>query len=147
ARWYAEAFNTDPRLLAGPADRHLYDAARAAAQAAAGQGRDAADLDEKTRVGFRQHALDWLQAELEARRRLLEQEPGKVLAVAHNMQDWLEDPHFAGVRDADALAQLSEPERQVWQKLWAEVQDTLARAVGTTPPETKAGSRIPLPEL
>jgi hypothetical protein len=74
ARWYTEEFNADPCLLAGPADCHLYDAARAAALAGCGQGRDAADLDEKTRVGFRQHALDWLRDELEARRRLLEQD-------------------------------------------------------------------------
>src|SRR5262245_47088086 len=38
ARWYGEAFTADPRLLAGPADRHLYDAARAAALAGCGQG-------------------------------------------------------------------------------------------------------------
>src|SRR5262249_57056862 len=71
ARWYAEAFAADPRLLAGPAGHHLYDAACATARAGCGQGRDAADLDEKTRAGLRRQALDWSRAELEAQRRRL----------------------------------------------------------------------------
>src|SRR5215831_1124657 len=44
------------------------------------------------------------------------------------------------------LAGLPAGERQAWQKLWADVADTLARAEGTTPPEPKAGSKRPLPE-
>jgi hypothetical protein len=43
--------------------------------AGCGEGRDAAGLDEQTRVGLRRQARDWLRAELEGRRRLLEQEP------------------------------------------------------------------------
>src|SRR5262249_30235312 len=75
ARWCAEVFTADPQVLAGPPPTPRYPAACAAAMAGCGQGRDAADLDEQTRVGFRRQALDWLRAELEARRRLLEQEP------------------------------------------------------------------------
>ena len=33
------------------------------------------ELDETSRAGFRRQALDWLRAELEAQRRLLEKEP------------------------------------------------------------------------
>jgi hypothetical protein len=33
-----------------------------------------------------------------------------------------------------------------WQKLWADIADTLARAEGTTPPEPKAGDKEPHPE-
>jgi hypothetical protein len=57
---------------------------RAAALAGCGQGRDAADLDDKSRAGFPWQALEWLQAERKAWHRLLEQEPGKASAVAHN---------------------------------------------------------------
>src|SRR5262249_36834515 len=57
---------------------------------------------------------------------------------------WLEVPDFAGVRGPDALARLPKAERQEWQKLWAEVADTLARA-GTIPPPAQAGGKGPAP--
>jgi hypothetical protein len=134
ARGYAEAFTADPHLLAGRPGGHRYDAACVAALAGCGQGRDAADLDEKSRAGFRRQALDWLRAELEARRRLLEQEPIEAgQTVAEQMQTWLVDPDFAGVRGAEALARLPEDERQAWQLLWADVAATRARAQGTAP--------------
>jgi hypothetical protein len=147
ARWYGETFTTHPELLAGPAGGHLYDAARAAALAAAGQGRDAAGLDYEGRAGFRRQALNWLRAELEAHRRLLGEEPQTArLSVARDMGYWLEDPHLAGVREPDALARLPTAERQAWQKLWANVAATRARASGRTPPEQGDGSEIPAPE-
>src|SRR5262249_46055014 len=121
----------------------LYDAARAAALAGCGQGRDAAGLDETSRAAFRRQARDWLRAELEVRRRLLEQDPP---AFPLGMGRWQEDPHFNGVRGPEALARLPEAERQAWHKLWADVADTLARAEGSAPAEQRAGSRIPPPE-
>jgi hypothetical protein len=129
ARWYAEAFTADPQGLAGPPPTPRYLAACAAALAGCGQGRDAAGLDEQTRVGLRRQARDWLRAELEARRRLLEQEAENAGGtVADDLQQWLGNFHFAGVRGPEALARLPEPERQAWQLLWADVADTLTRA-------------------
>jgi hypothetical protein len=130
ARWYGEAFTAYPDLLAGPPAGHRYNAARAAALAGCGQGRDAADLDQTRRARFHRQALDWLRAALEARHRLLLQQPE---VVAFDMQRWLEDPEFAGVRGPDALARLPEAERQAWQRLWADIADTLARAVDRLP--------------
>jgi hypothetical protein len=142
ARWYAEAFTAHPDLLAGPADRHLCDAARAAALAGCGQGRDAAGLDEKGRAAFRRQALGWLRAELEVRRRLVETDP----AGFHvGMEHWLEDPDFAGVRGPEALARLPEDERQAWQLLWADAAATLARAQGEAPPEAEADREVQPP--
>jgi hypothetical protein len=110
-------------------------------------GRDAADLDEKSRVGFRRQALTWLRTELEARRRLLEQEAENVGGpVADDLQQWLGNFHFAGLRGPEALARLPEPERQAWQDLWAAVADMLARAQGAITQRQRAGSRIPVPE-
>jgi hypothetical protein len=84
---------------------------------------------------------------LTAQQRLLETEPKmNRWLIAGGLQRWLGEPGLAGVRDPDALARLPEPERQAWQKLWADVADTVARAEGTPPPETKAGSEVPLPE-
>jgi hypothetical protein len=142
ARWYAEAFTAHPQVFAGPPTKHHYHATCAAAMAGCGQGRDAADLNEKTRVGLRRQARDWLRAELEARRRLLEQEPAKALIVARDLLDWQRDSHFAGVRGPNALARLPEAERQACQKLWADAADTLARAQGTTAAEPKAENKV-----
>jgi hypothetical protein len=147
ARWYAAAFTAHPHLLAGPSAKHRYHAACAAAMAGCGQGRDAADLDEKTRAGFRRQARDWLRAELEARRRLLERASAQDRGfIAGGLQRWLRDPYFDRVRGPEALGRLPAAERQAWHQLWADVADTLARAEGTTPPEQRAGSKIPLPE-
>jgi hypothetical protein len=74
ARWYADVCAAHPQLLAGPSARHRYHAAGAAALAGCGRGRDADDIDEVTRAGFRRQARDWLGAELEAQRRLLEEQ-------------------------------------------------------------------------
>jgi hypothetical protein len=133
ARWYGEAFTDHPHLLAGPPAGQRYYTARAAARAGCGQGRDAAGLDEKSRGAFRRQALDWLRAALEARQRLLEQDLAKPpWQVAYDLDRWLGDPGFAGLREPEALARLPEAERQAWHQLWVDVADTLARAWRTT---------------
>jgi hypothetical protein len=139
ARWYAEVFTAHPHLLAGPPNGHRYYAACAAALAGCGQGRDAAGLAEEGRAGLRHRALGWLRDELEAHRRILEADPELRWGVAGSLKRWVWEPYFAGVRGPEALARLPEPKRQAWQKLWADVADTLARAEGTTPPEPKDG--------
>jgi hypothetical protein len=115
--------------------------------AGCGQGRDAADLDDTSRARFRRQALGWLRAALEARHRLLEQEPEKTRwMVASELWRWPEDPAFAGLRGPEALARLPEPERQAWHQLWADVADTLARAQGKAPPEAEADREVQPPE-
>jgi hypothetical protein len=147
ARWYAEVFAAHPHLLVGSPTGHRYYAAWAAVLAGCGKGRDGSDLDEEARAGFRRQALGWLREELEAQLRLLEREPALNRGfIAGGLQRWLRDPYFAWVRGPDAQARMPAAERRAWQKLWADVADTLARAEGTTPPEQKAGSKRPLPE-
>jgi hypothetical protein len=147
ARWYAEAFVAHPDLLPGPPTGHRYYAARAAVLAGCGKGRDAAGLDARSGARFRRQALAWLRDELEAERRLLATEPGETRwFMLVGLQRWLWDPDFAGVRGPNALARLSEPERQAWRRLWADVADTLARAEGTAAPEEGAGRKGQLPE-
>jgi hypothetical protein len=131
ARWFAEAFTAHPHLLAGRPTGLCYNAACVAFRAGCGRGRDAADLDEATRAGFRRQALDWLRAELEAQRQLLEEEPQTArLAVARDLLYWLEDPRFAGLRGPEALARLPAPERRGWQQLWEEVEALRTQASG-----------------
>jgi serine/threonine-protein kinase len=140
ARWYAEAFAADPKLLAGRPFADRYNAACAAALAGCGQGQDAGGLDAKERARLRRQALDWLRAELEATRRQLEKEPAEARpVVVQQMQHWLGDPDFAGVRGPDALGRLPEAERPAWEKLWREVEGLRQRAAG--PPKTAAPAR------
>jgi hypothetical protein len=145
ARWYAEVLTAHPHLLAGPSTGHRYNAACAAALAGCGQGRDGADLDAGSRADLRRQALDWLRAELETRLDLPEPEKTRWLVGGH-LNRWLVDPYFAGVREPDALGRLPEDERLAWQKLWADMADTLARAEGRAPGEQRAGGKAPLPE-
>ena len=149
ARLYAEAL-TDPKLPDNLQTDHRYNAACIAALAGCGQGKDAAALDAKERERLRNQALAWLRADLEVWIRHLEKEPAKsVPIIVKQMQHWLADTDFAGVRGPDALGKLPEVERQAWQKLWADVADTLAKAIRCRKPE--AGQEVsrsfsPLPQ-
>src|SRR5262249_42170598 len=132
--FYEEAFAAQPTLLAA----HRYNAARAAALAGCGRGKDADKLDDKERARLRRQALDWLCAELEAQGRLLDKEPARAAAnVARDLQHRLADPDFAGVREPKQLAKLPEAERPAWRKLWKDVSDMLKRAQEKAAPHKK----------
>jgi hypothetical protein len=47
-------------------------------------------------------------------------------AATQAIASWKRDSELAGVREADGLAQLPEPERKVWQALWTNVDHRLA---------------------
>jgi serine/threonine protein kinase/tetratricopeptide (TPR) repeat protein len=136
-RFFEQAFGAEPKLTGDQPSLHRYNAACAAALAGCGQGTDAGNLDDKERARLRQQALDWLRADLEAWRRLLEKGPDKNRpAIAQQLQRWLDDSDFAGVRGGEALARLPEAERGDWQKLWQEVEALRQRAAG--PPKKPA---------
>jgi tetratricopeptide (TPR) repeat protein len=138
ARFYQEAFAAQPALAADLQAGHRYNAACAAAQAGCGQGKDADKLDDKERARLRQQALDWLRADLDAWRRLLDRLPDKGRPVLiKRMQHWQSDVDFAGLRGPQALARLPDAERPAWQKLWAGVAATLARAQAKASPGKK----------
>jgi serine/threonine-protein kinase len=136
ARWFAEAFAAQPSLTDDLDAGHRYNAACAAALAGCGQGKDVAGLDDTERGRLRRQALDWLGADLLAWRRSLDKEPDKAgPAVGQQLQHWLHDPDFNGVRGAAALAKLPQAERHSWQHLWADVADTLARSTAKAAPK------------
>jgi tetratricopeptide (TPR) repeat protein len=120
---YAAAFAARPALADEPGSSHRYNAACAAVRAAADLGSDGARLGETERTGLRRQALDWLRADLDlgARLRRDGKSAGGVFAT------WRTDVDLAGVRDQAALAKLPAAERQVWRRLWADV-DTLLDA-------------------
>jgi hypothetical protein len=127
-RAYGEAIAAKPDLVSSPASSVRYNAACAAALAGCGAREDAAQLTDTERAGFRKQSLNWLRADLDAWRDLLNKEPDKSrLRVAQKMQHWLVDPDFSGVRGPDALGKLPEGERDSWRKLWADVADLLRR--------------------
>jgi serine/threonine-protein kinase len=130
-RFHEEAFAAKPGLADDLNSGRRYKAARVAALAGCGQGKDADKLEDEERARLRGQALEWLRADLEAWRRLHDSKAEKAPSaarVAQVLQNWLVDPSFAGVRGSEALARLPEAERQPWHMLWHDVADTLKRA-------------------
>jgi serine/threonine protein kinase/Flp pilus assembly protein TadD len=106
-RFYEGAFAADRKLADNLGTDLRYNAARAAAQAGCGQGKDADKLEGKDRAGLRRQALEWLRADLEAWGRLLDKDPQKAPPViVQQMRRWLTDTDFASVRGPEALAKL-----------------------------------------
>jgi tetratricopeptide (TPR) repeat protein len=128
AEFYAAAFTAAPNLAADLSQPHRYKAAGAAALAAAGQGKDAGQLDAPAKAKLRQQALAWLQADLQAWKKLQQSSPLSAVTARNQLTRWQTDPDLAGVRDTQALAQLPEGERQDWQTLWADVAELLQQA-------------------
>jgi tetratricopeptide (TPR) repeat protein/serine/threonine protein kinase len=129
ARFYAEAFDAKPELVKNPAAGHRYQAACAAALASCGQGEDAANLDDKERAHLRQQALDWLRADLNLwRKRLDSDTPEDRQAARTVLQHWQKEIALVSVRGAEGLKQLPADEREVWRKLWADVNALLQKA-------------------
>ena len=59
---------------------------------------------------------------------MLRQQPFSAAVLHQTLQHWQKDTDLAGVRDAQALAQLPEAERQEWQALWSDVTTLRKRA-------------------
>jgi tetratricopeptide (TPR) repeat protein/serine/threonine protein kinase len=119
---YAEALARDPRLADDWRAAHRYHAACQAALAGSRVGDDAAKLEDRECARLRRQALDWLRASLEAYRKLLTSSPGERPAIAAQLQQWLQGPGLAVVRDPSPLGKLPEAERGDWQRLWEEVK-------------------------
>jgi serine/threonine protein kinase/tetratricopeptide (TPR) repeat protein len=127
ARFFTEAFVVAPKHAEDLVTPTRYNAACFAALAGCGQSQEAGKLDEKVRVRLRRQALDWLRADLGAWDQLLKKNPDQAHAcMPQVLRIWQQDADFRGVR-GDALAKLPEPERQAWQQLWTEVEQTLKK--------------------
>jgi tetratricopeptide (TPR) repeat protein len=137
AQLYAEAFGAEPQLAEQLQLAHRYNAACAAALAGCGQGNDAGALGDEERTRLRRQALDWLRADLAARQK---QETGGANAgpaVRKEMQHWLTDPDFAGVRGPEALGRLPVAEGQGWRQLWDAAEGLFIKAGGKSPKPEK----------
>jgi tetratricopeptide (TPR) repeat protein len=135
---YAAAFAADPRLADDLEAAHRYKAARRAALAAAGQGEDAAKLDDRERARLRRQALDWLRADLALwGKQLASGRAADLAAVQRVLRDWQQDGDLAGLRDPAALAKLPAEERAAFTQLWADVAALLQRAEAPAKEEGK----------
>jgi tetratricopeptide (TPR) repeat protein len=123
ARLSGEAFEADGKLADDLAAGYRYRAARAAALAGAGQGRDAGNLTDEAKATLRRQALDWLKADLAAWRG-----HGDESRWAQALRSWRADKALAGVRDEPELAKVPPAERAAWGALWADVEDLLKPA-------------------
>jgi serine/threonine-protein kinase len=129
AQLYADAFAAEPKRADDLESGYRYDAACCAALAAAGQGEDAAKLDDKERARLRKQALDWLRADLALHtKQLARAQAADRAQVRHQMRHWQQDSGLAAIRDKAALAQRPADERQACEKLWADVASLLKKA-------------------
>jgi serine/threonine-protein kinase len=131
ARFFAAAFAARPQLADDVRTAHRYNAACASALAAAGRGKDAAQLSAKEQARLREQALTWLRADLALWTKQLEQPtPLSRTAVQRTLRHWQKDTDLAGVRAQAALVKLPQAERKQWGKLWADVAALLQKARG-----------------
>jgi hypothetical protein len=134
ARFWAEALEADPKLGDDRRAQHRYNAACAAALAAGGQAKSEPPSGATATAKLRSQALEWLKAEQAAWAKILESGPPEERpAIAQILDHWKRDNDLAGIRAAEALANLPEAERKEWQALWAEVEALLKRTQGQTP--------------
>jgi tetratricopeptide (TPR) repeat protein len=150
ARLYADAFAADPGLAesmttecfrraiqgsGSTADPTAafnavcrYLAARCAALAGCGLGKDADKLSEAKRTGWRKQAREWLQADLAMWAAKLNSDSPLERNLAKRMlTNWQTDPDLAGLREPDALDELSADERKDYLALWHEIRVALRR--------------------
>jgi tetratricopeptide (TPR) repeat protein len=126
---YAAAFAADSRLADDLQLGYRYNAVGHAALAAAGQGEDAAKLDDKERTRLRQQALAWLCADLALwAKQLKSGQPADRGAVQQTLKDWQQKTDLADLRDAAALAKLPAEEQKAWTQLWADVAELRKKA-------------------
>ncbi len=125
-RLWAEALASEPKLGDDRQAQHRYNAARAAALSAAGQGKDQPPPDDAAKVKLRRQALDLLKAELGGWTKLLES--GQPENIVGTLIQWQMDTDLAGIRDQAALAKLPAEEQKALTQLWADVAELLKTA-------------------
>jgi serine/threonine-protein kinase len=129
ARFHSEAFAAESKLADDFDAVHHYNAARAAALAGAGKGRDEPPPDDTRKAQLRGQARDWLQADLAAyAKHLGDKDPQAATTVQLRLQYWITHPDLAGLRDQVAVAKLPAEEQEACRKLWAAVAALLQKA-------------------
>jgi serine/threonine-protein kinase len=130
-RLFREAFIRRPALGNDPETGLRARAALAAVCAGLGIDTETSLAGDAARSGWRREGLDWLKAELAAWQKVTGAERGGSLQhrnqMARTLRVWKRHRDLAGVRESEALQKLTAPEREAWQKFWADVDAALAR--------------------
>jgi serine/threonine-protein kinase len=138
ARLWLEAIAGRPSLADDLRAGHRHHAARAAALAGSGRGKDDPAPDGAERARWRRQALDWLRDDIAAYKQQLESGPPRSRATAlRQLGLWRVDPALAGLRDESALSALGKSEREACRALWYEVnaiQTQARRGARSAPP-------------
>jgi hypothetical protein len=110
----------------------FYPAARCAALAGCGLGKDAANLSAAERARWRKQARSWLQADLALwTRTLASGSPAARVWVRKMLAHWQADPDLAGLRGKSAMSRWSREERKECLNLWQAVGRLQERAEGS----------------
>jgi tetratricopeptide (TPR) repeat protein len=140
ARLWSDAFAARPELVEDAGEENRYQAARAAALAGCGLGKDDPAPDDAARERLRQEALDWINAELTAVAHLLEKgAPRGRGEIPKRLGRWQVDPAWVGLRADAALDTLPIAERRAFRELWSRVETLRQEASGP------ARSHAPVP--
>ena len=138
ARLWREAFAGRPSLADDLRAGHRLRAARAAALAGSGRGKDDPAPDAADRSRWRRQALNWLRNDLAAYKQQLESGPPRGrAATTRQLGLWRVDPALAGLRDEAALSALDKSEREACRAFWSEVsalQTQARRGARSAPP-------------
>ncbi len=127
ARLYREALTADPHLADDLQAGCRFEAACAAAQAGCGGALGVDQLDDHQRASWRQQAVQWLRADLEAyTNRLVDEKPDERRFVRQRLSGWRGHADLAGLRETDQIAKLPLEEQQACKQLWADVQTVLS---------------------
>jgi len=107
----------------------LYPAARCAALAGCGLGKDGATLGDSERTWWRKQAREWLRADVAVWSRTLDRGCRAACDVVTKLLTrWQGDSDLAGLRDPSALEKLSADERAECLALWKDIAALLNRA-------------------
>jgi tetratricopeptide (TPR) repeat protein len=148
ARLFADAFASDPELINGlisscrsraassESNQRVaelaivcrYPAARSAALAGCGLGKDATAISTDERSRWRKQAREWLRDDLAMWSDTLNSGPPTTQAIVRKlMSRWQVEPDLAGVRELSAIRELPSDEQPEWLALWKDVAGMLNR--------------------
>ncbi|HYT92159.1 MAG TPA: tetratricopeptide repeat protein, partial [Gemmataceae bacterium] len=141
AKLHALAFAAQPALAETLNQGHRYQAARSAALAAAGQGRDPGKLTAEEKTELRVQALTWLQADLLQWNNRLQARDLKALpGLLTRLPAWQQETALAALRDLKERARLPADEQQDWAKLWADVDQLMKQVAANVRTEHFTGT-------
>jgi serine/threonine-protein kinase len=116
----------DPTTAFNSACRYL--AARCAALAGCGRGKDGEKISGPEQARWREQAREWLRADLATWTARIDSDSAMERTIARRMlTNWQTDPDLAGLREPNALDEFSADERKDWIALWHDVRVALRR--------------------